>query len=70
MNIIDKIIDNIPEQYKVSEEIRDYRMSICENCEQLDKKTIVCQSCNCPMNRKTRLTTSSCPLGKWSKISI
>jgi hypothetical protein len=41
------------------------RMNICKSCEYLFKMTNTCKKCGCFMSVKTRLKTSSCPIGKW-----
>ena len=46
------------------------RMSICESCPELIKSTKQCKKCGCLMHLKTKLPNASCPLGKWSEVSI
>ena len=45
--------------------IIDKRWSECEKCEFLIKPTNNCSKCGCFMKIKTRVATSSCPIGKW-----
>ena len=40
------------------------RMAICQNCPEL-KTLNRCQQCGCFMSIKTRIYSSTCPLGKW-----
>jgi hypothetical protein len=51
---------------KVSEETRQERVEICNNC---DKLTVLktCKECGCIMPFKTWLKISTCPLKKWTK---
>lgn len=48
----------------VSEEERQRRMSICNDCE-FFKNGRRCTKCGCLMGFKTRLRTGACPIGKW-----
>ena len=60
----------------VSAQKRTDRLSICRDCEHYVQKTKSCgdlvkeaftdsKLCGCYMPAKTKLKTSSCPLGKW-----
>ena len=40
------------------------RMAICQTCPELGTLNR-CRQCGCFMNIKTRIYSSSCPLGKW-----
>ena len=55
---------------KVSDEIYNNRMSICENCPELIKVTKQCKICLCIMPAKARLPHADCPIGKWGKEII
>jgi hypothetical protein len=41
------------------------RLDICKGCDQLLPVVNVCKQCGCLMNIKTRIYSSTCPLGKW-----
>jgi hypothetical protein len=60
------------------EEIAQYRMQICNNCDLLDEEGEGCMvlgtqpccnekkgGCGCSLSLKTRALSSECPLGKW-----
>lgn len=53
---------------KVSSEIKDYRMSICNSCPELINITKQCKKCGCFMELKTMLPNAECPIGKWQKV--
>jgi hypothetical protein len=53
--------DYLPEETSLSKQ----RMSICQSCDQYAKVIRVCNECYCFMPLKTRLTSVTCPLGKW-----
>lgn len=44
------------------------RMAICRSCDQFRKLTNQCAQCGCFMVAKTKLLSSECPLGKWTKV--
>lgn len=44
---------------------RKARYSICQSCENLDKRWCKCQICNCWMPVKARIPGMKCPIGKW-----
>ena len=44
------------------------RLSVCENCEKLEKASYRCSECGCFMKTKTQLATASCPIGKWNAV--
>lgn len=58
----DKPLD--PRELIVSKETREYRLSICNNCERYTKIKF-CSVCKCFMPAKTWLQVSSCPINKW-----
>lgn len=41
------------------------RLAICFECDRFYKPTRQCKECGCFMKVKTRISTASCPLGKW-----
>ena len=49
------------------EDIVNKRLDICKGCEFLFKPTNTCKKCGCFMDVKTKIATSSCPVGKWEK---
>jgi rRNA maturation endonuclease Nob1 len=53
---------------KVSEEIQQYRYSICQSCDKLYKPTDNCKVCGCFMKVKTWMPYQSCPIGKWTSL--
>lgn len=48
---------------RVSEEIYDHRMSICDSCDK--KQNDTCGVCGCYVEYKSRWITEECPLKKW-----
>lgn len=57
-----------PNVAHVSDEIKDQRMSICNDCEHLIKFTKQCKKCGCFMHLKTKLAPAFCPVGKWEAV--
>lgn len=53
-----------PQTEYASEEEKDRRYSICEDCPHLTI-TKQCTKCGCIMPAKTKLLHATCPLGKW-----
>lgn len=62
VSILDLLDKN---KYSKNKEEIDKRISICESCEHFIKITKQCSKCGCFMKLKTKLTDSSCPIGKW-----
>jgi hypothetical protein len=54
---------------KVPEAVREERLTICKSCPQMHDVGL-CKLCGCYMPVKTYLSSSSCPLKKWSKIDV
>lgn len=54
----------------VPDEVREERLAICMECPELIQATLSCKKCGCFMSAKTYLSTASCPLKKWQKITI
>lgn len=50
---------------RVSEELKEKRMAICQGCEFYIALTHQCTKCGCIMNLKTQLPHAECPEGKW-----
>lgn len=57
-----------PNMERTEDELKDYRMSICNSCEHLIKFTKQCKKCGCLMHLKTKLAKASCPVGKWEAV--
>lgn len=55
-----------PQSEKVSIEIAEKRMGICNECPRL-LRTNQCSLCGCFMHLKTKLSKAECPEGKWGK---
>lgn len=47
----------------ISPEVRKKRIDLCNVCDYLKLRT--CTKCGCLVDLKTKLTKSSCPMGKW-----
>lgn len=54
-----------PAGERVSEKVRNERFEICKACPKLIPITNQCMECGCFMKLKTKLSASTCPLGKW-----
>lgn len=52
-----------PWETRASDEVKEERMTICNDCDQLHHG--VCDVCHCIMKLKTGLGRATCPLGKW-----
>lgn len=50
---------------KVSQEIYEKRLSVCNNCEFRDKKRCKHMGCNCDLAIKAWLKNRDCPMKKW-----
>lgn len=48
-----------------NEALHKVRLDICRACPRLFKPTLQCKECGCFMRVKTRLKSSTCPIGKW-----
>jgi hypothetical protein len=48
-----------------TQDVADERLDICRACPEFIKSTKQCKKCGCFMVAKTKLTKSTCPLGKW-----
>ena len=62
----------IPERIKkfiiYDEAIVKERFDECKVCEHFIAATSQCKKCGCFMRLKTKLSTSSCPVGKWGRV--
>lgn len=59
---LDAVKPGVP---KVSEDVFNSRISICNACSDLIKLTKQCKKCGCFMAIKARLEAATCPLEKW-----
>lgn len=70
MEIIEKIINGIKvveviQQVKpVSDEIKQQRLSVCDQCE-FRVKNDYCSQCLCLLIVLTSRSNANCPVGKW-----
>jgi hypothetical protein len=55
-----------PKIEKVSDEVADERMHICNDCAHLTV-TRQCDQCGCFMSGKVKILRATCPLGKWGE---
>jgi len=53
---------------KVTKEVHNTRLDICNSCALFDPDEGVCGDCGCIMVAKAGLAVESCPLGKWKAI--
>lgn len=49
-------------------EIAEKRLAICKACPEFIPITHQCKKCLCIMDGKTKLASSSCPIGKWGPV--
>jgi hypothetical protein len=54
-----------PNVDRISEDIAQEKLSICQSCPELIKLTSQCKKCGCFMPAKTKLLNAQCPIGKW-----
>ncbi len=70
-DIISSAIDMIPGTEFVSNVTQEGRLTMCESCEHMDKKTRKCKICTCFIDETTRilklplLDVEKCPKNKW-----
>lgn len=50
---------------RVSEEVKEHRLAICQACPYLFKISKQCRKCGCFMPAKASLPNASCPIDKW-----
>ena len=51
-----------------SDKVIEERRNICKKCEHYTKMGVyLCNKCGCIVEGKIRLSSSECPVGKWSK---
>lgn len=51
------------------EELSKERMKICQNCVHL-RRGPECFLCGCYLDKKTRLPEETCPIDKWTPVSV
>lgn len=54
-----------PRQPRSSEELKEYRLSICKTCPFFNHRQQRCKKCGCIMTLKTTLERAKCPIDKW-----
>lgn len=42
-----------------------YRLTVCEICDNCDKKNWSCKKCGCYLDKKAKMNTENCPDDKW-----
>lgn len=52
-----------PEKYRVTEDVYDQRVALCEECEKLSGPT--CMACGCYVELRAIRKDSRCPYKKW-----
>lgn len=60
-----KAVDGLPLDAKVDDDEYDRRLSICKECESLDRGT--CNKCGCYVELRAAAKSSDCPYHKWSR---
>jgi len=48
-----------------AEEVKKARLDICAECPLLNKQTMRCHACGCPVNSKAGIKSQKCPQGRW-----
>ncbi len=48
-----------------NQDLIDKRLSVCLQCDRMDKKNNRCLECGCFLKYKITLVDEKCPLGKW-----
>ena len=54
-----------PNSPRSPEELAEYRLEICKQCEFFSKLSLRCKKCGCFMKLKTQLEKAYCPIHKW-----
>lgn len=54
-----------PRSPRSDKDLIEQRLSICNQCEWLDKRLTKCRQCGCFMHLKSTLKQAKCPLEKW-----
>ena len=63
MEMIEKYRAAIKEADRVTEEIYESRLSVCQDCEKLNAGT--CMACGCYVELRAAAAVSRCPKKKW-----
>lgn len=50
----------------VSEEVKLFRLDICNSCSDFSKTIKTCKQCSCYMPAKSMFANAECPAGKWT----
>lgn len=65
-SIFDVVKDVVSGTVKRSDQnLASKRISICEDCSEMNKILRTCKVCLCQCDAKTRFADASCPLNKW-----
>ena len=55
----------------VKENVKQERLTICQNCDKFNSENITCNECGCFLQIKTSWASEKCPLNKWGiELSI
>lgn len=54
-----------PRTKRVTDDVANLRLEICNSCPHLIQLTKQCKKCGCFMAVKTKIEASTCPVGKW-----
>jgi len=65
---VSKKAEETAKQFFSEDSIKEYRMSICKQCEHYIELTSGCAKCGCFLPAKTKIAGTSCPIGKWAKV--
>lgn len=50
----------------VSEEVKLFRLDICNSCDNFNKTIKICKQCGCYMPAKSMFASANCPEDKWT----
>ena len=54
-----------PRTKRVTDDVANLRLEICNSCPNLIQLTKQCKKCGCFMAVKTKIEASTCPIGNW-----
>lgn len=54
-----------PRTKRVTDDVANLRLEICNSCPYLIQLTKQCKKCGCFMAVKTKIEASTCPVGNW-----
>jgi len=63
---ITRAVSDVVKNKRVTKAEYAQRLSICDTCPLLMKRSGLCRSCGCVMRVKAALPSMECPMGKWS----